>query len=113
MPRIISKLDTSRPAVREAKQDFLWIIAVLGIAFGVGALTTSMLGTHDNEKEIQTLNNNIHKINANIKITNERITILSENVTNAANNVKVILDQIVTMQEPTFTIPFFGILISS
>lgn len=104
IPTLIDTLETTRPIDKAPSQHFLGTIIALGVAFGAGALTTSLVGTlskEDNEKQIKALNDNIHKVNKKIQITNERIDVLSENVTNAVNDIKIILDKIVKLHKKT------------
>jgi len=111
VPVIITTIEASRPSNTQQgsrPQSFLGIIAGLGVAFGVGAITSAIPslfgGSNNNVNDIKTLNNNIQKLSKQILITNNRIDVLAENVTNAINDVKVILNKIVAVSERAETL---------
>ena len=103
VPSLITELESTRPSPQRKSQHFIVATLVgLGVAFGAGALTTSLVGSfagNNNQQDIKILNENIKKINTKLTITNERITILSENVTKSISDIKLILDKMVRVQE--------------
>ena len=104
VPSLITELESTRPSPQIKSQHFIVATLVgLGVAFGAGALTTSLVGSfagNNNQQDIKTLNDNIKKINTKLTITNERITILSENVTKSIiSDIKLILDKMDRVQE--------------
>ena len=99
---VVNDLEVRRPTGTNPSQHFVVTLLGLGVAFGAGALTTSLIGslTADNtQQDIKNINDNIHKLDKQILVTNERITILAANVSNAVNDIKVILDKMVAVEE--------------
>lgn len=95
---IIGLLEEARPAQLSQRKPRSPIIIGLGLGFLGSYLFGEYFG-NNNDKDIETLNNNIQKQNQNIKVTNERIDILAKNVSNSVNTIKNILDKLIEAQD--------------
>ena len=73
-----------------------------GIAFGaLGGQLIGSLFNNQNQKQIDLVNNNIHKVNNKIRIVNNRIDILASNVSNAIEDIKIVLKNIHALTKTT------------
>ena len=75
----------------------------VGIALATAAISGGIIATlfSGNDQDIDKINNELHRVDKKVLLTNKRIDIMAERVTKSLQDIKVILNNMQTLNEGT------------